>query len=106
MVQCIVKRFCILNDRGRQIYLDGRDVLFLDFIDQAQVGQIITRPCVLVDKNGCENSQLDLEIIDPKVADVKIEIQKKLRRKNSDKKTGFRAKYTKARILTEVNNGK
>ncbi len=97
--------YAIVKDRNRQIRVEEGDLVLLDHLPEGEPGQelVLDEVCVLGGEETrigaplVEGARVVLEILEA-VPGPKLVIGKFKRRKGYRRKTGFRAKYTRARV--------
>lgn len=103
--------FAYIESGSHQYRVSNGDLLIVDFIDEAKVGDPVTFERVLLANGGGASlignpiivgASVAAEVVEPIVKGPKLEIQKMRRRKNYRRHTGHRQGYTQVKI-TNVN---
>ncbi|MDA0374777.1 MAG: 50S ribosomal protein L21 [Planctomycetota bacterium] len=102
--------YAVLEDRTQQYRVAAGDRVLIDLMDAINPGDAVTfdKVCLLTGGEGGEGARIGAPYVDgasvtakvvrQDVKGPKLVIQKFRRRKNSRKKTGFRARYTEIQI--------
>jgi large subunit ribosomal protein L21 len=103
--------FAYIESGSHQYRVSSGDLLIIDFINEAKVGDPVTFDRVLLANGGgtsligqptISGASVVAEVVEPIVKGPKLEIQKMRRRKNYRRHTGHRQGYTQVKI-TNVN---
>lgn len=93
-------KYYVFSSGGKQYIIDSNKPVWIDYIVDAQEGQIIERPLLLNSKTGLVNGNIKLKV-NGVTRGEKLLIQKHKRRKHHEKRTGFRSFYTSVSLAEE-----
>jgi large subunit ribosomal protein L21 len=103
--------FAIVEDGSRQLRVQHGETFRIDYRDGAEPGQKVTLGRVLLANGGgpsvigapeISGASVEVEVVEPEVKGLKLEVQKFRRRKNVRRHTGHRQKYTTVRV-SQIN---
>lgn len=87
----------IVEDRGQQYYVFPQRGFFINKKQNVEKGDLINLK-LLFDGNKIVNSKIQAKVLEPLVKGEKRIIWKMKRRKNYEKRMGFRPQYTKVAV--------